>query len=789
MPRSISSERRAVLVQLLQGQIDPASAARTLGLSHKSLSHLKRRYLHSKLPQIKGQTKAPVDRPVSILRDEWGVAHIEADSIADSYTALGYVMAQDCLWQLDYMRRLAHGRLAETLGPKYLHRDRLHRTIGLTASASAAAALLSEEVELVLMAMCNGINAGIEAAGANWPIEFELLDYTPDPWTITDSIAIWKWRWWMLTGRLDVIAQREAIQRHLAPDLVDLFLSVEAGEETIVPADQPAAIGGFDTGEGSNNWTVGGSRTALGKPILATDPHNGVDLARQWYQAQLTCPGIDAIGAFFLGTPGIYLGHTRNTAWGVTNHTASARDLYVETVSTEHPDCYLEKGVWQPFAIEYQDIAVRGHADEQWVIRQTVRGPILSAFVPAIDDGPQPVLSLRWVGTEPTTGFESMLALSRSQSADDVLNALRTWPFPILNFLFADSTGHIGYHAVGRVPKSRAVTYGFKRTDDPEQQWGPMYTFDELPQLSNPPCDWLASANNPPWGGANAYTRAGNWADGYRYRQIRTRIESQPNHTIDSVAAIQADVMHGRAKALAPLVAEIALGGPNKAIRGLGDILHNWDGAYAIEAIGPTVFTAFWQQWLIRVTLARFPEAVSALVAAKAGAVASLALQGDDRGWFPVGTDLRREVIAALQDAHKWLQQHVGSRRSQWRWGRLHTVLFAHPVSSNTALAGLLDIGPFATSGGTGTVRAAGASQTRPFAVTGLSTYRLVVDLAHPAKALATTAGGQSGHPASVNYSRQCALWVADEYHPLLMDRKDITAHLAGALTLNPYPG
>ena len=116
-------------------------------------------------------------------------------------------------------------------------------------------------------------------------------------------------------------------------------------------------------------------------------------------------------------------------------------------------------------------------------------------------------------------------------------------------------------------------------------------------------------------------------------------------------------------------------------------------------------------------------------------------------------------------------------------------MLFAHPVSSNTALAGLLDIGPFATSGGTGTVRAAGASQTRPFAVTGLSTYRLVVDLAHPAKALATTAGGQSGHPASVNYSRQCALWVADEYHPLLMDRKDITAHLAGALTLNPYPG
>ena len=198
---------------------------------------------------------------------------------------------------------------------------------------------------------------------------------------------------------------------------------------------------------------VGASRSTSGKPILATAPHNGVDLAQQWYQAQVKCPDIDAIGAFFMGTPGIYLGHTRRSAWGVTNHTASARDLYVETVSKDDPDLYLENGRWLRFAIEQQEIPVRGQAADLLEIRQTVRGPVLSAFVPTIDEGPPPVLSLRWVGAEPTTGFESMLALMRSQSAAEIERALRIWPFPILNMLFADTDGHIGeYPNTGPAP-------------------------------------------------------------------------------------------------------------------------------------------------------------------------------------------------------------------------------------------------------------------------------------------------------------------------------------------------
>src|SRR5205807_10325576 len=139
-----------------------------------------------------------------------------------------------------------------------------------------------------------------------------------------------------------------------------LFLAPEAGEETIVPGRGACASGGDDSGLGSNNWVVGASRSVTGKPILATDPHNAFSHPSQWYQAQITCPGMDAIGAVFVGTPGVYLGHNRRVAWGVTNHVASARDLYVESVDPSDASRCRENGAWVPFEVEEQSITVRG---------------------------------------------------------------------------------------------------------------------------------------------------------------------------------------------------------------------------------------------------------------------------------------------------------------------------------------------------------------------------------------------------------------------------------------------
>ena len=773
------------ILQLLKGATTAEHLARDLGISPAEVRDWQRRYLESKLPQIDGALTLSGAGPARICRDRWGVAHVRADTVEGGYFALGYSMAQDRLWQLDYFRRRASGRLAEILGPRFLGSDRLVRTIGLEAAAVAGETRMSGEVAAVLAALSQGINAAMEAALDNLPVEFELLDYAPEPWTRRDSIAVWKWRWWMLTGRLETIALAEACKRFLPPGPRAAFLAVEAGEETIVPGSEPASIGGSDTGEGSNNWVVGGRRTTSGKPVLASDPHNVLDHPSQWYEAQLKVPGLDAIGAFYLGTPGIYLGHTRKVAWGLTNHTASGRDLYAEQVHPADPARYREAGQWQPFEEEQQEIQVRGQEPEKLEIRRTVRGPLVDELIPAVEEGGNPPLSLRWVGAGPTTGFEAMLGLMRADSVDAVQAALSQWPFPNLNFVFADRAGRIGYHAVGTVPRRSSPWLGFRPADQAPHQWEGAWAFEELPHLVDPERGWVATANNPPWGGAGPYLALGNWSDGYRFQRIRERIEGQEKLSVDAVAAIQADVLHARARDLGPVVAAWAQQSDDAEIRRVGQVLEEWDGAYTVDAVGPALFEAFWHMWLERVARARFPAHVIGLVASRAGAVARQLLQGEDVDWFPAAIEVGDEVQAALGAALAWLRERVGPGPEEWRWGRVHQVRFPHPLGlESAALAAVLSPGPFETSGGTGTVRAAGFSMASPFAMTSGSTYRMVVDLADPARARSTTTGGSSGHPGSPHYADQTGLWLADEYHPLCMVVEE--GDVEGTLELRP---
>ena len=188
----------------------------------------------------------------------------------------------------------------------------------------------------------------------------------------------------------------------------------------------------------------------------------------------------------------------------------------------------------------------------------------------------------------------------------------------------------------------------------------------------------------------------------------------------------------------------------------------------------------------MRVARAQFPEDVVPLVKDCCGGVARQVLVGDPVDWLPESTDVEEEVADTAGETLEWLHAKIGSEPAEWRWGKLHTVTFSHPVATTPTLKEILEVGPVETAGVTGTVRAAGHSVADPFVVTSLSTYRMVVDMADPAHGKATAAGGQSGHPASPHYRTQSELWLRDDYHPLLMDRKDIEANLEGRLTLNP---
>jgi penicillin G amidase len=764
--------------------------------------------LRGKVPPREATLTGPVSAPVTIRWDTWGIPHIRGRTRADLCFGLGYATAQEHLWRLEYCRRQARGQLAAILGRSALASDRTMRLLGIGRNADQTWQREPEVVVESLAALTAGINQWIEQAIERrvLPVEFDWLGYEPAPWTPADSIASWKARWWMLTGRLENITLVEAARRHLPPELLDAFLAVELGEEAILPASRagdasevgpdtratPASLpsGGTDTGEGSNNWTVSGALTTTGYPVLCSDPHNPFSQPSQWFEAQLTLEdgSLDVAGAVYISVPAVYFGRNRHVAWGFTNHVAPIRDLYVETTDLAEPDRYREGDEWRPFEINQESVEVRGETAERLEVRRTIRGPVVNAILPKLRDD-EPPISLRWSGTEVGSGLEALLGLNAASSAQASIEAMAHWPAPIANLLVADTSaggGHIAYHAVGWVPRRSEAKRGYRQGTEPKDAWEGFLPYDSLPHGENPSRGWFATANQPPWREDPpeiSYLAGAAWADGGRMRRIRTRIENATANggklSPRELGAIQGDITSQRAAELLPALLRV-LGGDasapstpplvHEAITLLGD----WDARFVEDAAAPTVWTAFWDHWLRRVAGARFPAELVGLTHGQVGAVARMLLLDEDTSpsWFQ-GRPIQSEVIAAFAEALSWLVARFGAEPANWAWGKHHTVTWSHALADHgdrrQAAAELFNVGPFSTTGGN-TVRAAGYGMSRPYHVTGGATYRLVADLSPGGGLWSVSTTGQSGHPASVHYANQAPLWLADEYHPFPMD-------------------
>ena len=383
---------------------------------------------------------------VEILRDHSGVPHVYAGSTADLYFGLGVAVAQDRLWQIDRLRRRALGRQAEILGHAYVASDIAHLTVGIDHIAVREAEAMDEQTRSVVAAYVAGINRQIEVAGRNLPPEFHRLDYVPEPFSISDIVAIARGIWWSLNGRIDRIVAAEAA-RLLPVAFRGMYLTPEASENRVL---QTAA--GTDDATGSNNWALHGSRTAGGKPVLCGDPHQPFWVPSTWYEYALHGPEDDAAGAGHPGFPGMWWGSNGHVAWAITNNMASTRDLYVEQVDPSNPRRYRDGDTWLEFGARHVSIKVRDAPPHKLTIRSTVRGPIVNALVPSLGDDGDPPLSLRWVGMEHMDDIRASIALSRAHDWASFRNALRDWAVAIFNFVYADANGHIGYQMAGRVP-------------------------------------------------------------------------------------------------------------------------------------------------------------------------------------------------------------------------------------------------------------------------------------------------------------------------------------------------
>ena len=735
--------------------------------------------LHSRLPVDHDSLALDVSEPVEIERDAWGIPHIFATNDRDLFVGFGFALAQDRLFQLDYLRRKATGQLAEILGPAGLESDRIVRTVGLAEIARQEWDTLGSETKQLLESFTTGINAVLDHS-PTLPIECALLDYRPAPWTPLDSLAIECEFRWYLTGRFPIIVAPEMAKRTLGDgSRLEQLLLGEADQESIMPAGsyQPAAsppksAGGVSAnefeGHGSNNWTVHGSRSASGLPLVASDPHIAFEAVSCWYEAHLQGGSFDVAGMAYVGMPAIMFGRNRQVGWSITNNICSQRDLYQEKTDASHSGCFLYNDQWEPAQTREEIITVRGADDFRQEVISSRNGPIVDHILPEVAQQTGPV-SLTWLGATQGGWLTALLDMGRTSSVSEFQEALEPWHVPTFSLIVADTAGHIGFHAAGRIPIRDLPERGYRPGWDPAHQWQGLIPFSDMPRLIDPPRGWIASANNRLAPDDYPFPLSGCWSSGHRATRIRHMLNASENHTVETFRQMQLDTLSLRAVAGLPPLLRLLQDGKHSQLPSALKLLEQWTGEMKKELVAPTLFNTFFQCWCDRVAAEHFDGPIKRFMATTVGGVAARLLHEDNCQWFKTA-DREQEIRLAFYQALEKLTEQLGDDLNQWTWGQVQVIRFPHVLAERGDLGQLLNPPAQPVDGDMVTVCNTG------LAATGAG-YRLIHDLgSQPPEMVAIDCQSQSGYPGSPHYNDQFTSWAAGQYHRICLDREDSEA-------------
>ncbi|MDZ7309318.1 MAG: penicillin acylase family protein, partial [candidate division KSB1 bacterium] len=421
---------------------------------------------HTGLDELPARLLLPgLQDTVHILWDDRRVPHIFAGNDHDLYFAQGYLTARDRLWQMEFQTHIAAGRLAEIVGASALEHDRFRRRVGMVYAAEHAVAAMRADSATwqAAEAYARGVNAWISNLPLrHLPLEYKILDYRPEPWTVMKSALLLKLMAWRLTSRNEEVVKSrtiallgDSLTRVLHPDYPPFMEPiVPAGTSwSFVPVAVPTPAHKFNyvppadaslspamPGQGSNNWAVAGSRTASGYPILCNDPHLTLNLPAIWYEVQLVSPSVNVYGVSLPGAPAVIIGFNQHAAWGVTNAESDVMDWYHIVFQDSTRQDYLHDGAWRPTTWRVEEIRIRGGAVVRYSMPFTHHGPVVyrDSEKPFAGNLPRGA-ALRWVAHDSSNELATFLQLNRSRNYSDFLAALEHYACPAQNFVFADS--------------------------------------------------------------------------------------------------------------------------------------------------------------------------------------------------------------------------------------------------------------------------------------------------------------------------------------------------------------
>ena len=725
-----------------------------LGFLFKQLS-TKSFYPNSGTTSVSG-----IKSEVKVYSGDYGVPHIIASNNEDMYFALGYMHAQDRLWQMDLTRRVAEGKLSEIFGNSTLEFDKLYRTIGINRFAYRWYEKISPESKKILLSYSNGVNSFIEKHRKNLPIEFDILNYHPELWKPEHSLMVTRMMGWDLNlawytdyifGELVNKVGLEKVSE-IFPDTtisiykkpVEIIDSTETDSTEEISSNRIKEITVLGNGlfksysnyrdffningthAGSNSWVVAGSKSETGKPLLANDPHLAFMAPSKWYEVHLKSNLADVTGMSIPGVPGVAIGHNRSVSWGLTNLMNDDNDFFIFERDPANPNIYKYQNQSYKLDSLKETIFVKDSNEVEIVVKNTIIGPVVSeltsrGFISQANNDlyKNKILSFRWTGFEFSDEISAYYKINTAKNWNEFKNGLKEFSTPAQNFIYADTAGNIGYKAAGKVPIRKTENKNdYIYPTETNMEWSGFVDFEELPETFNPKDSFIVTANTNPFNwlkteSNNRYYISYIWEPSSRFDRIHEILSGGFKFNVNEFKLIQASYT-------SPYVKEITgyiIGAfkdynnqDNETITAL-NLLKNSNGEMPANDAAGAIYNAFFVELLKNIYLDELGEEVFhdfLMIPNLPFRSTQLMLKNyspENPLWIDnINTaqkETKDEIIRkSFLDALAFLKTKFENPDiNSWRWGEIHKVTFMHPLGIVPELAGSFNIGPYEAGG------------------------------------------------------------------------------------------
>ncbi len=753
------------------------------------IQHLKK----SALPDYNAAVNIPgLKAPVKVYRDAHGVPHIVAENEHDLYMVVGYVSAQDRLWQMDLLRRVTQGRLSEIFGEKLLNTDVLLRKLRMPDHSKKLYPTLKEKVKMPLVYFSNGINAYIKDHKNNLPFEFKVLGYKPENWEPQQSLNLVGFMAWnlelgykmegLINHLKDQISKEQFAE--LLPDYKDMktyvypdfkFKTQIVNDTALVAALDRVGKLSPDIFNGSNNWAVSGQKSKTDKPLFSNDMHLALDIPGIWTRMHFIIPGkLNVTGVVLPGEPFVVAGHNQRIAWGMTNVMLDGADFYMETLNPENKAQYKFNGQWKNMTVKKEKFYIKGKQDP--VVKKlyfTHRGPIFTSF----DDVRVMPVSMHWVGNEDSREIETLYGLATAKNWQDFTKAIQGFQSVSQNIAYADIDGNIGIHMTGRVPVRQAPGYLFLPGDTDKYDWKRYVPFDSLPYEYNPARGFVSSANNKTISDDKFPYYISEWYDlPYRIKRIRQMLTAKEKLSPEDFRKMLYDHHSVQADEIKPVLLKHLTQENNwtNEENAALESLKKWDNVYDKSNTSAAVFDLTLIKLVENLVADQMDKPSFKLYQKSLLGYKYLifnVFKQNNSAWAdnittPQKENFHQMVVQSFKDAVEELAAKYGEP-NHWNWGKIHRLKLKHPLGKVKILDRVFNLNrDYPAPGGVNTVNPFTYPNDKYFEADMGASEKHIFNTANWDQSYSILPTGVSGNPASKHYCDQTEDYLRGKVYP-----------------------